>query len=66
MIELFATTIISCSDAFKIVNRIVNVIGLSHQQKIEVIQVISQHIPSCPLKIVPAKELMDELESRNK
>ncbi len=53
MIELLATTVISCSDAFKIVNRIGNVIGLSYQQKIEVIQVISQHIPSCPLKIVP-------------
>lgn len=53
MIGLLATTVISCSDAFKIVNRIGNVIGLSYQQKIEVIQVISQHIPSCPLKIVP-------------
>ena len=53
MIELLATTVISCSDAFKIVDRIGNVIGLSYQQKIEVIQVISQHIPSCPLKIVP-------------
>lgn len=52
MIELLATTVISCSDAFKIVNRIGNVIGLSYQQKIEVIQVISQHIPSCPLEIV--------------
>jgi hypothetical protein len=53
MVELFATTVISCSDAFRIVNRIGNVIGLSYQQKIEVIQVVSQHVPSCPLKIVP-------------
>ena len=53
MVELLATTVISCSDAFRIVNRIGNVIGLSYQQKIEVIQVISQHIPTCPLKIVP-------------
>ena len=53
MVELLATTIINCSDAFRIVNRIGNVIGLSYQQKIELIQVISQHIPSCPLKIVP-------------
>ena len=53
MVALLATTVISCSDAFRIVNRIGNVIGLSYQQKIEVIQVISQHIPSCPLKIVP-------------
>jgi hypothetical protein len=53
MIALLATTVISCSEAFRIVNRIGNVIGLSYQQKIEVIQVISQHVPSCPLKIVP-------------
>ena len=53
MVELLATTIISCSEAFRIVNRIGNVIGLSYHQKIEVIQVISQHVPTCPLKIVP-------------
>ena len=53
MVVLLATTVISCSDAFKIVNRIGHVVGLSYQQKIEVIQVVSQHIPSCPLKIVP-------------
>jgi hypothetical protein len=53
MVELLAATVISCSDAFRIVNRIGNVIGLSYQQKIELIQVVSQHIPSCPLKIVP-------------
>jgi len=52
MVALLATTVISCSDAFKIVNRIGNVIGLSYQQKIELIQVVSQHVPSCPLKIV--------------
>jgi hypothetical protein len=50
---LFLTTTINCSEAFRIVNRIGNVIGLSYQQKIEVIQVVSQHVPSCPLKIVP-------------
>ena len=52
MVELLATTVISCSDAFRIVNRIGNAIGLSYQQKIELIQVVSQHVPSCPLKIV--------------
>jgi hypothetical protein len=53
MIGLLATTIISCSDAVRIINRISNVIGLSYQQKIEVIQVISQHVPTCPIKIIP-------------
>ena len=53
MVVLLTATVISCSDAFRIINRIGNVIGLSYQQKIEVIQVVSQHVPSCPLKIVP-------------
>ena len=53
MFELFATTIISCSDAFRIANRIANVIGLNYQQRIELVQVINQHIPTCPLKIIP-------------
>lgn len=52
MVELLATTIISCSDAVRITNRLANVIGLTYKQKIELIQVISQSIPTCPLKIV--------------
>ena len=53
MVELFATTVISCSDAVKIISRLVNVIGLTQQQKIELIQTVKQSVPSCPLKIVP-------------
>lgn len=37
MIELFATTTITCSDAFRIVNRIANVIGLNYQQRVELV-----------------------------
>jgi hypothetical protein len=53
MVELFATTIITCTDSIRIVNRLANVVGLSYKQKIELIQVISQSVPSCPIKIVP-------------
>lgn len=53
MVELLATTIISCSDAVRIINRISNVIGLSYQQKIELIVVINQYIPTCCLKVNP-------------
>ena len=53
MVALLATTVISCSDAYRIINRIGNTIGLSYQQKIELIQVVSQYVPSCPIKIVP-------------
>lgn len=51
MVELFAATIISCSDAIRITNRLANVIGLTYHQKIELIQIISQSVPSCPIKI---------------
>jgi hypothetical protein len=53
MVELFATTIITCTDSIRIVNRLANVVGLSYKQKIELIQVVSQSVPSCPIKIVP-------------
>lgn len=53
MVALLATTTINCSDAYRIINRIGNAIGLSYQQKIELIQVVSQYVPSCPIKIVP-------------
>jgi hypothetical protein len=53
MVELLATTIISCTDAARIIARITNVVGLSSHQKVELIQTIRQFIPTCPLKIVP-------------
>jgi hypothetical protein len=53
MVELFATTIITCTDSIRIVNRLANVVGLSYKQRIELIQVVSQSVPSCPIKIVP-------------
>lgn len=53
MVALFLTTTISCSDALGILNRISQVIGLTNQQKIEIIQVIRQSIPTCPLIIKP-------------
>ena len=52
MVELFAATIISCSDAIRITNRLANVIGLSYQQKIELLEVISHSVPTCPIKII--------------
>ena len=51
MIALLSTTIISCSDAVAIVNRLSNVIGLSYHQKIEIIKTLEEYVPSCPLII---------------
>jgi hypothetical protein len=53
MVALFLTTTISCSDAISIVSRITKVVGLTSQQRIEIIQTIRQSIPSCPLIIKP-------------
>jgi hypothetical protein len=53
MVELLATTIISCTDAARIITRITNVVGITLHQKVELIQTIKQFVPTCPLKIVP-------------
>ena len=52
MVVLFASTIISCSDAISLINRVTQVVGLSKQQRIEIVQVINEQIPSCPVRIV--------------
>lgn len=51
MVALLLTTTISCSDAISIINRLTKVVGLTSQQRIEIIQTIRQSIPSCPLII---------------
>jgi hypothetical protein len=53
MVALFLATTISCSDAISIINRITNVVGLTNQQRIEIIQTVQKSIPSCPLIIKP-------------
>jgi len=51
MVALFIATTISCSDALRIINRITSVVGLTNQQRIEIIQTVRQSIPTCPVKI---------------
>jgi hypothetical protein len=45
------STIISCSQAFSLVNRITNVVGLTPHQKVEIVDEIRKVIPSCPVTI---------------
>lgn len=52
MVVLFASTIISCSDALSLIHRITSVVGLSEVQRTEIIQEIRKVVPSCPVKIV--------------
>ena len=51
MVALLLTTTISCSDAIKIINRLVNVTGLTPFQKTEIIQEVRKTIPFCPVVI---------------
>jgi hypothetical protein len=52
MVVLFASTIISCSDALSLINRLTKVVGLTEVQRTEIVQEIRKVIPSCPIKVV--------------
>jgi len=52
MVVLFASTIISCSDALSLINRLTKVVGLNEVQRTEIVQEIRKVIPSCPVKVV--------------
>lgn len=49
MFSLFLSTIITCSDAVKIINRIVFVGDLSVRQKYEIISELRKLVPTCPV-----------------
>jgi hypothetical protein len=51
MVVLLSTTIISCSNALSLLNRLKGVDGLTSIQKQEIVQTIQQSVPSCPLII---------------
>lgn len=48
---IFSTTILSCSQAIRLIDNVVGVVGLSSQQKIEIIEEIKKVVPSCPVII---------------
>ena len=45
------STIISCSQAFSLIARITNVVGLTPHQKIEIVKEVHKVVPSCPVTI---------------
>lgn len=51
MIPLVFSTIITCSDAVQIINRLTSVVGLTPKQKIEIIAEVRRVILSCPVTI---------------
>ena len=53
MVALLLTTTISCSDAISIISKVTKVVGLTSQQRIEIIQEIRKTVPICPFTVKP-------------
>jgi len=51
MIPLVLSTVITCSQAIAIVNRVTSVVGLSNVQKQEIITELKALVPTCPVTI---------------
>jgi len=52
MVVFLTATIISCSDALSLINRLTKVVELTEVQRTEIVQEIRKVIPSCPIKVV--------------
>jgi len=55
MVVLFSTTIISCTQAINLINRVSSVMGLTDTQRKEIVTEIRKAVPSCPV-IITKKE----------
>lgn len=53
---ILSTTIITCSQAISLINRINNIVLLTKNQKTEIIFEIKKVIKSCPIKIEGEKK----------
>lgn len=51
MTSIFLTTVISCSQAIKTLNKLTSVVGLTEYQKNEIVVELKKIIPSCPITI---------------
>ena len=51
MVVLFASTIITCSQAMNIIHKVQRVVELTEVQKTEIIQEIRKVIPFCPVTV---------------
>jgi hypothetical protein len=48
---ILLSLVITCSQAFSLINRITNVVGLTPHQKIEIVKEVHKVVPSCPVTI---------------
>ena len=51
MVALFLTTVISCKQAFAVIQRIQTNIMLNETAKTELIEILRETIPTCPITI---------------
>ena len=47
--SILLVTIISCSQLYRIINRLQSIIGINYQQKMEIIGELKKIVPSCPV-----------------
>jgi hypothetical protein len=52
MVVLLSTTIISCTQAINLINRLSSVVGLTDLQRKEIVTEIKKVVPSCPVFII--------------
>lgn len=53
---VLVSTIITCSQAFGIIDRLQKIVGLTPQQRKEIVIEIRKVIPSCPITIQPKND----------
>ena len=53
---ILSTTILSCPQAIQLIANVSNVVGLTNQQKIQVIEELKKIVPSCPVIIKDIKK----------
>ena len=51
MVPLLLSTVITCSGAIAVLNRLTSVVRLTSQQKMEIVFEIKQIIPTCPITV---------------
>lgn len=51
MESILLTIVLTCNQLVSIVNRLSAAIGLSYTQKIELIRILTDSVPSCPVMI---------------
>lgn len=51
MTPIILSTIITCSQAINIINRLTSVVGLTPKQKTDIVIELKSFIPNCPITI---------------